>query len=1307
MSDFYKPYPKEFYALNKFFPEEFLEKQPQLAINTINFTDRCINYNAIDPTRRMFNPEVFRNVLQFLAKNEDRFQRYIDFVFPTLEKDRHQAILKNIIQKDPQRFDDKGLVELHYFLVDLYFSFPNHPHRFLNGILRKIETRLAKNGIRYRYVIIDMDKERPFVSGFPWARLRFFSHEDGNDPMAVPTDDSDNKSQCILADQLNLTILDCASENETGTLDEESAGEESYQDPSRIFSNYLSPLFINPEFDGKDEYEAIERFPYWSFIVYPLYSVNLPVDGPHGAVIGHLFLSFRDEAERKDYTQSMADDFDHDWDFRSALILNTIMEGRTHFAGENGFQHNESLKCLIENIAHIQDWERVLVFENASSLYPKYCFKRFYEDGDDFKERWRICDNKKCEDCTECNLGYHDDLIEKVRSYLKQYDSANLETEPTCLEAEDHCFFFKPMNDILDPNILPAIEIADIAKYQNYILCFQFPEHTFFPIAGTTLQNAIGKLGNYYFKKLIPIFDRVLMKHKVLKHSLKSAVAAIISRNHSHHIGSHVSPRATVDRVTERLTALKVFSDDIDKIPKKSEAEEQARELDRRLHQLLLSNAVVDRLKSDLDGYIQKKADFSAEIATEPVISTKSALFFSEVILPFSGNSLLVDNLGANEGVRYTSADESRIQFRLLMEGEETEAWFGGQSRSCNCPPAPHRKRPYTGTCTCLESTLQLVAPYPPDRSVALPGPLGEFAVYSFLENLIRNSVKHNRSWFQQDPRHRLEISINLSEIRDESPLCATHLLCEVWDNVTDLNIKRQLKEYAQRSLIDDQGCIVPDGWGLAEMRIMASLLRGERSFTRPLTDLELISVKPKNGADTLVYQFYLMKCRQIALVQEGIVVPDTMQYHGIHGFNTLEELLGYQKYSHSPAAFEFVFFSDGQETVSIGKSLAQLPSRLLMVDQAGETVPGICHVGTVDAVQIMAAVESADPEWLIQLCWQLWLEHLRRRHEYQNPRLMLFFQQSRNESPTREWYEIAKKRSDRVENPFSISMIYCDGDSNRTEPSLDEKGPPEDLFFFDRHFASWISLSALRERFRYHHALDKNSADFVPIMAAAPSWVTAQRLCEAAMLRVLVLDERVAEVAYDQLFQGDPKAARLYRGRERLRVGKWANIFIATHICAQGADPVPLHPSIDSAQYPRVCLKLDTRSVKREVPIFEVCWCPDATKECDHCKVTPVPGTFDVLILHYGLLEGDGLLQSCLNGFTGETLTQKANRFFEGLKPNVPQVVIDSGRGIPAHMPAGVRFLPYSVIEAHLLKKRLSKFSLTGALMGLTQNRG
>jgi len=1260
MSDFYKPYPNEFYALNELFPEEFLKKQPHLAINTINFADRCINYNAIDPAKRIFIPEVFSNVLKFLTKNEDRFQRYIEFVFPALERDRQKAFLERIAQKDPHRLDDEDQVELHYFLVNLYYSFPNHPHRFLNGILRKIETRLAKNGKRYRYAVIDMDKERPFVVGLPWAKLRFFSHGDSNYLIAIPTDDSNINSECIMADQLNLTILDYDSENGTGPLGEAPIDNAFYQDPSKIFSNYLSPLFINPEFEGKDEYEAIERFPYWSFIVFPLYSAVLPVEGPHGSVIGHLFLSFSNELERKKYMRSMASDFDQYWDFRSTLILSTIMEGRTHFVAENGFQHNQSLKCLIENIAHIQDWERILVFENASTTSPKYCFKRSYIDGPDFKERWSVCDEKVCEDCRDCNLGYHDDLIKKVQSYLKQQVGSYLEAEPTCLETDDHCFFFKSMSDILDPNILPAIESADIEKYQNYILCFQFPEHTFFPLADTTLQNAIGKLGNYYFRKLIPIFDRVMMKRKVLKHSTKSGVAAIISRNHSHHIGSHVTPRSTHEKIVERLNKLgyQYFS-------------------------YKLKARIAGILKTRLDQYIQKKADFLSEIVTEPLTTTKTMSFFNEIVLPFIQNTLLMDNIGANEGVQYKrGTNTNRLKIHVSHKNRKLETIFRGGS-SCSCSQTNHLTYPFSGHCLCDDpDPLQIVIPETNDLFVAVPGPLGEFAFYAFLENFIRNAVKHNVHTFRNDPDLALDIHIRISELSDKNPQRNDFYLVEIWENISkvDEKLRSRLNGYVRDSVIDEFGQLKKSAWGIAEMKIMANLMQGSDDFSALKTSLQISS------SEKLIYQFRLMKPKEVAVVSTRFAESDDHKEHGVVSFSSPKIFLEAQTKAVSSSNFNFVVFDrDIEENKTDLTPL--LPNRVFVHKKTNIYIPGSVLIDD----PFMENLQTLDASDIISLLWRQWVEFLEKRMDSgKTTRLILYFMQGDEEPPTQKWIEFAEKWENKKDS-LKLSIVYQGDKDSEIFPKIFDH---DKLFVFDRHFDGYRAIPDLSNTV-FHEAFDKNSSDFVPIFSATPTTPLIYQLAESALIRILVLDERVAEIAHEEILldEGDKP---FYE--KRIEAARWANIYCCTHIKI-GTEKESSIFNNEGTEFPQVTFQLDLSDPdRRRIDNLKVGW----RKKNSDGRIEEELINPDLIILHQGVFES--FFREKLPQKPRESLKESQQHFIDDLKSFIPFVVVDSGRGIPAGLPKNAKFFPFSLIEEYLMGERIAKFSLSKILMSLVR---
>ncbi len=178
------------------------------------------------------------------------------------------------------------------------------------------------------------------------------------------------------------------------------------------------------------------------------------------------------------------------------------------------------IQYLIENAIHIQDWPRVMVFRKANDdLLHQYCYKRF-PDGDEklptYNKLWGICNPKNgCEDCKE------------IIDSLKEQD---LNANPQIGKS----FFYKlELSDIFDPKILPFIESIDMVRYKNYLLVFEFPQTTIFP--GDTpggAANGVKKLGEHYISKLTPVFDRLLMKRKVLKHSVNSAVFSNTPHGH-------------------------------------------------------------------------------------------------------------------------------------------------------------------------------------------------------------------------------------------------------------------------------------------------------------------------------------------------------------------------------------------------------------------------------------------------------------------------------------------------------------------------------------------------------------------------------------------------------------------------------------------------------------------------------------------------------------------------------------------------------------------------------------------------------
>lgn len=384
----------------------------------------------------------------------------------------------------------------------------------------------------------------------------------------------------------------------------------------------------------------------------------------------------------------------------------------------------------------------------------------------------------------------------------------------------------------------------------------------------TVLDSILSKIGVYHLFE--NFFDQ----------SVRSAVSSVMARNMSHNIGSHVIPRATVEAIRRRISELRILhGEGRENIPASKNSE------------IVLD--LVTTLKGKLDEYTQRKSDFLAEITTEPLMTTRPAFFYREVILPFVENTLLMDNLAANEGIQYVDSLKNRLKIRVNINGKELRARY--QCRFC-VETGQHGEYiypeglPYSLNCTRHPNKrLELcdIENGEQDVEVELPGPLGEFAFYSFMENDIRNSAKHNKECIGRNDD--LVVHIDISDPINKDNLNFYYV--KIWNNVVEPSRRVQMnvngKSYKVLweaiSALADSKIIQPDGslkrqaWGIAEMKICAVLLRGPKDFAEALNQkdhnehesrkhLEVLN-EEIDGAERLVYQFRLMKSRKICAV--------------------------------------------------------------------------------------------------------------------------------------------------------------------------------------------------------------------------------------------------------------------------------------------------------------------------------------------------------------------------------------------------------------------------------------------------------
>ena len=545
------------------------------------------------------------------------------------------------------------------------------------------------------------------------------------------------------------------------------------------------------------------------------------------------------------------------------------------------------IQYFIEHTIHIQHWQRIMVFRKASKgLLHQYCYKMSSDS--DGRLPWNKCNQENgCKDCEE--------ILWKLTS-LSCNDSPK----------NDNGYLYKlGLSEILDPKILPSIDDRDIAGYQDYVLFFEFPAATIFPKTSFN-KDDVKKLGEHYISRLTPVFDRLLLKRRVLQHSTKAAVSAIISRNHSHHIGSHVTPRTSSEQIKERLEALTgnayydIPSDHL---------------------------TVIGLLKDRLDRYIQKKAEFTAEVATDPLLSTRSVLLFNDVLLGFIENTLLMDNIGANEDVRYTKSGDSGISIHFFFDDNEIVAQYGDRDPKCKTRYTS-LNYPYIGCEANTEHlAMQRIVKFGTqkdedgkgfDPKIALPGPVGEYAIYSFLENFIRNTIKHNRETLQSPAaaNKHLDVYLRIRDLDDE------FYTLEIWDTITEPAKKAALEKYVNRSVVEADGKLKKGGWGIAEMKIMATLLKGSDDFLYMSGNIEVVSIQFEDK-ECLGYSLRVMKAKDLALISQRVLEDryDTLKKKGIWCFPSIKSFDEHINRTDMPFSSDFVAIDEpGNDDISIEK---------------------------------------------------------------------------------------------------------------------------------------------------------------------------------------------------------------------------------------------------------------------------------------------------------------------------------------------------------------------------------------------------
>lgn len=362
-------------------------------------------------------------------------------------------------------------------------------------------------------------------------------------------------------------------------------------------------------------------------------------------------------------------------------------------------------------------------------------------------------------------------------------------------------------------------------------------------------------------------------KYEIINHGTRAAVAAIMGRNMSHNIGSHVLSylinlytfepyKGGLQKQIEEL--VENFSKDIAnmEISENTIMRQTKNIMMPKFEKFIMNNRY-------LLEYLKDRMDFIATILTF-VPSCNTLNFKKDILLtkPIENKSVLNYDIGKN-GFYSSKQNKYFEPLSLILDYIAFSEKLKG---------SPISREKFDIKLSDLTSI---------DIQVAIPGGVvGKQAFYTILENIIRNAAKHGAA---QSNEEKLVISINFPDIHkynDQVGYDRDDLLrVTITDNLcsADEGLIKKLEEKCNGDIINTEtGELERFDLGFKEMKIAAAFLRGinptgfeknEIVGWRDDGSKRLLGISTdyssKNGKGNLQYSFFLLKPKEALIITD------------------------------------------------------------------------------------------------------------------------------------------------------------------------------------------------------------------------------------------------------------------------------------------------------------------------------------------------------------------------------------------------------------------------------------------------------
>jgi len=666
---------------------------------------------------------------------------------------------------------------------------------------------------------------------------------------------------------------------------------------------------------------------------------------------------------------------------------------------------------------------------------------------------------------------------------------------------------------------------------------------------------------------------------------------------------------------------------------------------------------------------------------------------------------LLFDNIAKSEGIR-----AGAIAFKIQVKIDNSPAYVSKSFYKCE------------------KGNISYNFFASEDFPVAIYlGTSGLQAFYSIVENIIRNATRHSKldrikrvkeasekliRKEKVDPKDILEISIEFHYDTKENNYKDEYILVRIYDNMggwvqktediwvlkekngkvkqavllkEENEIEKELNDkilnrkfnpnFPEGRIIDDTGNIIEGYWGLKEMRICASFLRGLRvsDYDKSLKD-EPPVIRPfisaiNRSEGSLGFEFYLPKTKHLLVVSDDMIAnnkKEELKNKGIYFVDDIYELERLKNKGTFTHEFILIDIDNDIAIRFINEHILKLPYKLLYLSENDDNINEIIMVDPKAKNKLIKKDEfknyiskpaisigeeniklSVDQKILVEI-YKKWIGNL--NSDYQEMKIGL----QPGDSIDGLWEKFnligfCKCNFHRVKNKIKVNKLKILFDHGfEFYKSLNDSQCPLCVFPFTRGISNkitemWRMLTEARKKIGYKELLG------------------IYRTLECALVNILIIDERI----FDSL-NSKKKIAN-------------QDVYLAYYWYLQNVVSIELTKGGEEPNFYAYKIEhpitLDKPPNKERVELKNI-----------HNYLPPqFKNNLHFLIIHRSIIQSSKM--GYLDGF---------NKFLNSLPKQFKpwNVIITSGIGHPpeSEMPPGSRFIHFSEL-VKIINKELDKY--------------